>query len=56
VERIIKQAARINNSKAATGAARVIRDMVLPLMLRLVANSKQAQQLYSYHIDWSTPA
>jgi 2-polyprenyl-6-methoxyphenol hydroxylase-like FAD-dependent oxidoreductase len=56
VERIIKQAARINNNKAATGAARVFRDMMLPLMLKLIANSKQAQQLYGYHIDWGAPA
>jgi 2-polyprenyl-6-methoxyphenol hydroxylase-like FAD-dependent oxidoreductase len=56
VERIIKQAARINNSKAATGGARVLRDIMLPLILKLIANSKQAKQLYGYHIDWGTPA
>ena len=56
VERIIKQAARINNNKAATGAARVVRDMMLPLILKLIANSKQEKQLYGYHIDWGTPA
>ncbi len=55
VERIIKQAARINNNKAATGAARVFRDMMLPLILKLIANSKQAKQLYGYHIDWGAP-
>jgi 2-polyprenyl-6-methoxyphenol hydroxylase-like FAD-dependent oxidoreductase len=55
VERIIKQAARINNNKAATGPARVARDLMLPLVLKLVANSRQARQLYGYHIDWSTP-
>ena len=57
VEPIIKQAARINNNKAATGAARVIRDMMLPLALRLMANSKRAGKIYSYHIDpWGTTA
>ena len=35
VERIIKAAARINSSKAATGFSRVMRDLMLPLILRL---------------------
>jgi FAD-dependent urate hydroxylase len=56
VERIVKQAARINNNKAATGAARVFRDLMLPLILKLIADSKQSKQIYGYHIDWGTPA
>ena len=59
VERIIKQAARINNNKAATGAARVFRDMMMPVMLpvfvRFIANGKPGKQLYGHHIDWDTP-
>ncbi len=55
VERIIKQAARVNSSKAAGPAARVVRDAVLPVILRLAANSKQVTQQYRYHIDWNTP-
>ena len=35
---------------------RVLRDLMMPLFLRLVANSKQTRQLYGYHIEWSTPA
>jgi 2-polyprenyl-6-methoxyphenol hydroxylase-like FAD-dependent oxidoreductase len=56
VEGIIRQAARINNNKAATGVARVFRDMMLPPVLSLIANSKQARRVYGYHIDWSSPA
>jgi FAD-dependent urate hydroxylase len=60
VERIIKQAARINNNKAATGAARAVRDLMMPLTLplfvRFIANGKPGRQLYGYHIDWDTPA
>ena len=52
VQRIIKQAARVNNSKAATGASRVFRDAMLPHILKLIANSKGSRQLYGYHIDW----
>jgi len=58
-ERVIKQGARINNNKAATGAARVFRDMMMPVMLplfvRFIANGKPGKQLYGYHIDWDTP-
>jgi FAD-dependent urate hydroxylase len=56
VERIIKAAARINNSKAAGPAARVIRDALLPLILRMTADSKQFRQVYDYHISWDAPA
>jgi FAD-dependent urate hydroxylase len=55
VERIIKVAARINSSKAAGPVARVVRDAVLPVILRLTANSKQVNEEYRYHIDWNTP-
>ena len=54
VQRIIKQAARVNNSKAATGVSRVFRDAMLPHILKLIANSKHSRQLYRYHIDWET--
>jgi 2-polyprenyl-6-methoxyphenol hydroxylase-like FAD-dependent oxidoreductase len=53
VERIIKQAARVNNSKAATGASRVMRDAMLPPILNLIANGKRSRQLFEYHIDWA---
>jgi len=57
-EKIIKQAARINNNKAATGAARVFRDLTMPVMMpayvRFIANGKPGQQIYGHHIDWDT--
>jgi 2-polyprenyl-6-methoxyphenol hydroxylase-like FAD-dependent oxidoreductase len=52
VERIIKQAARVNNSKAATGMSRVARDAVLPHVLKFIATSKQTRDLYDYHVEW----
>jgi 2-polyprenyl-6-methoxyphenol hydroxylase-like FAD-dependent oxidoreductase len=52
VQRIIKQAARVNNSKAATGLSRVSRDAMLPHILKLIANSKNSRQLCGHHIDW----
>ncbi|MCW2945434.1 MAG: FAD-dependent monooxygenase [Actinoallomurus sp.] len=55
VERIIKWAARINNSKAAGPVARVFRDAMLPMILRMTADSKALRQAYDYHIDWDAP-
>ena len=56
VERIIKWAARINNGKAAGPAARVLRDAMLPAILRMTADSKAHRQAYDFHIDWDAPA
>ena len=55
VERIIKQAARINSNKAAGPVARVLRDVILPVILKMTTNSKQLNEVYGYHIDWNTP-
>lgn len=55
VERIIKQAERINANKAAGPTARVFRDAFLPFILRATANSKQVTQTFDYHIDWQEP-
>ena len=52
VQRIIKRAARVNSSKAATGVSRIARDAMLPHILKLVANSRHSRELYGYHIDW----
>ena len=54
VERIIKWAARINNSKAAGPVTRVFRDTMLPTILKLTADSKALRQTSGYHIDWDT--
>ncbi|MDQ3709090.1 MAG: FAD-dependent monooxygenase [Actinomycetota bacterium] len=56
VERIIKWAARINNSKAAGPVASVFRDAMLPLILKLTADSKAHRQTFDYHIEWDSPA
>ncbi len=55
-ERIIKQAARINSSKAAGPVTRVFRDAALPIVMKMAASSKQATAAYRYHIDWDAPA
>jgi 2-polyprenyl-6-methoxyphenol hydroxylase-like FAD-dependent oxidoreductase len=52
VERIIRWAARINNSKAAGPVSRVFRDAMLPMIMKTTADSKALKQTYGYHIDW----
>jgi 2-polyprenyl-6-methoxyphenol hydroxylase-like FAD-dependent oxidoreductase len=55
VERIIKWAARINNSKAAGPVGRVLRDATLPAILRLTADTKAHRETFDYHVDWEAP-
>jgi len=52
-EQIIKQAARVNSSKADRGVRRVVRDAVLPTILKLAA--KQQAKPYDHRIDWAAP-
>lgn len=55
VERIIKAAARINNSKAPGPVGRIFFDAMLPVILKMTADSKAHRQTYDYHIDWDAP-
>ena len=54
VERIVKQAARVNN-KAAGPVGRILRDLVMPVLLPRPANGGQSRRAYGHHIDWTTP-
>lgn len=56
VEKIIRAAARINNNKAPSAAGRLVRDLMLPPILRLTANTKSAREVVEHHIDWDAPA
>ncbi|MGW0227100.1 FAD-dependent oxidoreductase [Actinopolymorpha singaporensis] len=56
VERIIAQAARVNNAKAPGPVGRVVRDAMLPLVLRLTADSKALRESYGYRVEWAAPA
>jgi 2-polyprenyl-6-methoxyphenol hydroxylase-like FAD-dependent oxidoreductase len=56
VEPIVKQAARVNSSKADQGLRRVIRDLMMPTVFKMIAGSEQTKKVYRYHIDWSAPA
>jgi FAD-dependent urate hydroxylase len=55
VERIVKTAARVNDSKAPGPVGRVIRDAMLPTILRMVAKSGSQRDTYGFRITWDTP-
>lgn len=50
VERIIKAALRVNSNKAAGPVARVLRDAILPAVLRMTANNKGLRETYDYKV------
>ncbi|MGW2858513.1 FAD-dependent oxidoreductase [Streptomyces sp. NPDC001205] len=53
VERIIAETARINNDKAAGPVGRVVRDLLMPPVMKLLKPEKRMAWQYSYRIDWS---
>jgi FAD-dependent urate hydroxylase len=51
VERIVAHGARTSNSKAAGPVGRVLRDLMMPVILRHAAGGSLAW-MHDYHIDW----
>jgi FAD-dependent urate hydroxylase len=51
VERVVKWAARMNRTKMPGRIGRVIRDAVMPMLLRQFAQQSQ-EWLFNYEIDW----
>lgn len=54
VERVIATAARTNSDKAAGPVARVLRDALMPVAMRLLANPEKWRWQFDHPIDWST--
>ena len=53
-EKIVRFARRRGTSKAASNAVtRWLRDLMLPLVLRFVANSRELDWVYAYRVDWN---
>jgi 2-polyprenyl-6-methoxyphenol hydroxylase-like FAD-dependent oxidoreductase len=52
VERIVAHGARTSNSKATGPVARVLRDMMMPLILKRVASGESLAWMHDYHIAW----
>jgi 2-polyprenyl-6-methoxyphenol hydroxylase-like FAD-dependent oxidoreductase len=55
VARVIKLAARTNSHKAAGPVGRRLRDLVMPIAMKLAKPEKMAWQ-YDYRIDWDAAA
>jgi FAD-dependent urate hydroxylase len=54
VEKIIAMAARTNSDKAAGPIARVLRDLLMPVLMKFAKPEKYAAQ-FEYRIDWDAP-
>jgi 2-polyprenyl-6-methoxyphenol hydroxylase-like FAD-dependent oxidoreductase len=54
VEKIIKMARRTNNDKAAGPVARVLRDLMMPVAMKLM-NPETFVWPFHHHIDWDAP-
>ncbi|HEX6499839.1 MAG TPA: FAD-dependent monooxygenase [Micromonosporaceae bacterium] len=55
VEKIIALAARTNTNKAAGPVARVLRDLLLPVMMKVLAKPEKNAWQTGYRIDWDAP-
>jgi FAD-dependent urate hydroxylase len=52
VERIVAHGARTSNSKAAGPVARMLRDLMMPAILKRVADGGSLAWMHDYHIAW----
>jgi len=52
VERIVAQGARTSSAKTPGPVGRVVRDLVLPLVFRLLVTERSMAWIYDHHIDW----
>jgi 2-polyprenyl-6-methoxyphenol hydroxylase-like FAD-dependent oxidoreductase len=55
VEKIIAMAARTNSDKAAGPIARVLRDLLMPVAMKLLAKPERMAWQFDYRIDWDAP-
>jgi FAD-dependent urate hydroxylase len=55
VERIVAQGARTSSAKTPGRVGRVLRDLALPLVFKLLVTEKSQAWIYGHHIDWDTP-
>jgi 2-polyprenyl-6-methoxyphenol hydroxylase-like FAD-dependent oxidoreductase len=55
VERIVAQGARTSSAKTPGLLGRVIRDLALPLVFKLLVTDRSMAWIYNHHIDWDAP-
>jgi FAD-dependent urate hydroxylase len=52
VEKVVAYSKTVSNSKTAGPDARVFRDLMMPIALKLFASPKSYAWMYTHHIDW----
>jgi FAD-dependent urate hydroxylase len=55
VERIVAQGARSSSTKTPGPVGRVLRDLLLPVVFKLLVTDRSLAWMYGHHIDWDTP-
>ena len=55
VERVVAQGKRNGNLKAAGPVGRVVRDLVLPVVMKRIASRDPMGWIFDYDLDWETP-
>jgi 2-polyprenyl-6-methoxyphenol hydroxylase-like FAD-dependent oxidoreductase len=55
VRRIIEATERTNGNKAATGFGRILRDLLMPVAMKLFAKPEKMAWQFDYPIDWDAP-
>jgi FAD-dependent urate hydroxylase len=56
VERIVAQGARSSSAKAAGPIGCVVRDLLLPIVFKLLVTERSMAWMHQHHLDWDTPA
>jgi len=56
VERIVAQGARTNSSKTPGPVGRVVRDLLLPVVFKVLVTDRSQAWIYDHHVDWDAPA
>jgi FAD-dependent urate hydroxylase len=55
VERIVKQGARTSSTKTPGPAGRILRDLTLPVLFKVVVTERSLAWMYDHHVDWDAP-
>jgi 2-polyprenyl-6-methoxyphenol hydroxylase-like FAD-dependent oxidoreductase len=55
VERVVAQGKRNGDAKAPGPVGRVVRDLVLPVVMRRLASKDPMGWIFDYDVDWETP-
>jgi 2-polyprenyl-6-methoxyphenol hydroxylase-like FAD-dependent oxidoreductase len=56
VERIVAQGARTNSSKTPGPVGRVVRDLLLPIVFKVLVTDRSQAWIYDHHVDWDAHA